>query len=297
MLGSDDLGLARSVTASSRAAQGFGSLALMLLLLVSSSSAPVVASGSDLPDHESIRIDNDSQFDLSHGVSLGTGALDDPYVIQDIEIVDSSTPFFTGIAVRNTTAYVILRNITISNADIGIHIDNARNVVVSNCVLSNNEFAVAIRYSRDCSVLNSSFLDNGYAVSIYESREILVSGNTYIGNDVNNSLEVPTWVIAWFGALAIVGAMLLAILLVLIGGLGRLRRRPLLRILARAASCVVIQSLVIVLVTGYIVPEFNQGDMSWGMLAILTYAAVGSGVAAVVFVSVYGSRWVEPQLA
>lgn len=247
------------------------------------------------PDNAPIRIDSDSQFDLDHGVALGAGTADAPYVIRDMNVVGSPTHVFTGIAISNTTAYVILRNITISGAGIGIYVNNARNVVVTDCTLSNNDFAVAIHHSRDCSVLNNSLFDNGYAISIYQSYRIDVFGNTYMNNDVDNSLEIPTWVVVWFGALAIVATALLALLAVVMVRRSYLRRRTSVRILARVSSCVLIQSLVILVVLGYFLPEFNKGDLSWDSVVTLAIVTITAGIIAIVLASLYRSHWVEPQ--
>ena len=66
----------------------------------------------------------------------GAGTIGDPYIIENVTINAIGAPDSTGIQIKNTVDYIIIRNCTILNAgNIGINLDNA-----SNGILTNNTF-------------------------------------------------------------------------------------------------------------------------------------------------------------
>ena len=87
---------------------------------------------ADLESHEPIRIVGDSGFTNDSGVTWGSGTPEDPYVIQGWD---------ASVSITNTTAHVIVRNMTMLGyrANIwyagGLYLTNVSHCVVESCSL------------------------------------------------------------------------------------------------------------------------------------------------------------------
>ncbi len=97
-------------------------------------------------NHEAINISGDDAFITANGVRGGTGAQDNPYVIENWRI-ESTT--HTAVTINDTSAFVVIRNCSIwSNnyrgAADGISISRARNVLIENVTLANLRVGVNI---------------------------------------------------------------------------------------------------------------------------------------------------------
>jgi len=265
-------------------------LLLMLLFLQQSDS-----DATAFVDHRPIRIDNELGFTSSNGVTGGNGSSENPFLISSWKIVDLSSSDPIAIVIGNTSAHALVYNVDIMGAAIGLRILNASNVVVSDSVFWNNNFAVAIDYSTNCKVVNNTFTENHYAVFVYRSENIEVEDNIYLRNDFDSNLELPGWVAPFFAALAILAAIVLLILLPLALKTNFFRRQKPLRVVARMLSCVLVQSIVILVVTGFYMERVNMDRMDYGTGLALSLATVILGLIAIVFLSLYKSSWVEPQ--
>ncbi len=210
--------------------------------------------------------------------------------------LDASNPI--AIKIGNTTASIVIRGVDISGAGTGISILNARNVTISDSLFTNNTFAVAVDHSQDCSIVNNTFTDNQYAVYVYISPNTEVKNNVYLRNGLDNSLAIPTWIVLYSGALAGIAAFTLLVLLPVAlktRFFARPRLRPL-RVMFRVLLCVSVESAVIFIATGYFLEQVNMGRMQYSAGVVFATVTVLVGFAAIVFISLFRSGWVEPQL-
>jgi len=97
--------------------------------------------------HSPIFIDGNADFGLEDGVSSGSGTKTDPFVIEGWEILPAGA---YGIAVNNTDAYLVIRNVSVaaswssylrsalgeSSSPVGISLDNASNVRIESSFIS-----------------------------------------------------------------------------------------------------------------------------------------------------------------
>ncbi len=108
----------------------------------------------------------------------GSGTEDDPYVIEGLRIIDSST----CITVSNTDVYFEIRDCLISAAlptsSDGIVFDNVTHGTVKDCVIELHGYGVRFSSSPNCTVADSILWSNGCGVFIDHSSDCLVKNNT-----------------------------------------------------------------------------------------------------------------------
>ncbi len=116
-----------------------------------------------------IIIEGNDDFTHENGVIAGNGTKENPYIIEGWEINASGE--WHGIVIKNTTAYVIIRNCYIHNAGCAILIKNASNIIIQNLITEFNNFGISIIISK-----------NVYAGKCYTE-------SIYLGTDENCSIE------------------------------------------------------------------------------------------------------------
>ena len=84
----------------------------ILFLLFHSYGIPAVQTETNL-NHSPIVIDGDDDFTSQNGVTGGSGSIDDPYRIENWSITTDGIAHY-GIEIRNTTAFFIIQNCTIT---------------------------------------------------------------------------------------------------------------------------------------------------------------------------------------
>ncbi|TFG03815.1 hypothetical protein EU538_13025, partial [Candidatus Thorarchaeota archaeon] len=108
----------------------------------------------------------------------GSGTEDDPYVIEGLRIIDSST----CITVSNTEVYFEIRDCLISAAlptsSDGIVFDNVTRGTVRDCVIELHGYGVRFSSSPDCTVADSILSSNGCGVFIDHSSDCIIQNNT-----------------------------------------------------------------------------------------------------------------------
>jgi hypothetical protein len=148
--------------------------------------------------HPPIAIQSDADFlNPMNGVSGGTGAPEDPYVIEGWEISKSTE---TGIKIWFTNSYVVIKNCFVHSIGFpahGIYLFLAANVVIENCYVEScigNEIVVGyshdivlannviwsnlfIHYSHDCEVLGNKVREAD--LNLQSSTGLLLKGNTF----------------------------------------------------------------------------------------------------------------------
>jgi len=272
--------------------------ALTLSALVLFAFLPIDYGTATFVDRGPIRIDNDQGLNSTNGLTGGAGTVENPYLIEGWRIVNLDTSNPIAIKIGNTTASIVIRGVDVSGAGTGISILNAKNVTISNSLFSNNTFAVSVDHSQGCSVINNTFTDNHYAVYVYISKSTEVKNNIYLRNGMDSSLAAPGWVLLVLKALAGITAFTLLVMLpwaLKTRFFGRSGQRPL-RVVFRVLLCLLVQAAVMLVVTGYIMEQMNLDRLQYSVGLAFSFVTVLLGIVAVVFISLFRSGWVEPQL-
>jgi parallel beta-helix repeat protein len=165
--------------------------------------------------HGSIYINGNGDFTNTKGVLSGSGALYDPFIIEQWDINASIT---YGIVIKNTDAYFIIRNIWVHDGgwqNTGIYFFNVKNGKIESSRISNNWFGINIQSSSDNYITLNNISQNGYGLWLINSNDNSIiynvmdstkntciyledsSNNSIIGNNVSNSgdngIEINVW--------------------------------------------------------------------------------------------------------
>lgn len=139
----------------------------------------------------SIIIWSDSDFENFN--LPGNGTVDNPYLIENRLIL--SDPAFGGgycISIRNTEAFVIIRDCTLSaTKDGGITVDftDTSNILIENCIIRNSRFGVCVFRCDNIEVLNNNISNCGIGVTVSSTENYLVLSNNYSNCDVNENID------------------------------------------------------------------------------------------------------------
>jgi|AntAceMinimDraft_8_1070364.scaffolds.fasta_scaffold10273_2 parallel beta-helix repeat protein len=158
------------------------SFSLLLVCLVAIGFACPVARGDAL--HDQISIGSDDDLHAGNGVTSGSGSVDDPYIIDDWSIEVRAG---AGIEVKNTSAYLIIRNCTIvgkGRTVIGIIVSRASHVEVNNCKLTDLAKGIFVYQSPMTIVDGNSCTNCIRGIEGTESNAISI-----VGNKIDGALE------------------------------------------------------------------------------------------------------------
>ncbi len=168
-----------------------------LVLVLSSVLVPAPSQGAARPDglpspvplgvpHAAIGIYSNAEFTAANGVTGGSGTATDPYRIEGWTI-DATQ--YVGLSVQDTTAYFVVRNITIDNgptSGMGVYFSNVRHGRVESSRFAGNLSALQIwngfggipEGSDDIAIVNNTFdLTSEFGLTVAASN-LTVSGNT-----------------------------------------------------------------------------------------------------------------------
>jgi len=124
-----------------------------------------------------IYITNDSEFTPENNVTSGSGTADDPYIIENL-VIDTSSG--NGIVIENTTAYFIIRNVTMMNGKdkgvSGIYLKHVRNGAIINVRASGEAYGIRIEHSSNIMVNDSVLADNMYGLWINDASHVKIAG-------------------------------------------------------------------------------------------------------------------------
>jgi len=129
-----------------------------------------------------IYIDGNTDLD-NFSNKTGSGTLDDPYIIKNLEIDAASIG--SCIEIKNTDRYLIIKNCTIENSgilsnesDAGIVIDHCININITECFLINNLFGIYLRTSNNNSItLNTISNSSEDGIRLWISSSNIISSN------------------------------------------------------------------------------------------------------------------------
>jgi len=137
--------------------------------------------------HPIILIDGNGSFTATNGVTSGTGANTNPYIIEDWNVthISNDVSNFYAIVIRNTNAYFTIRNVYlcgVGTSSIGIYFDNVTNgqvqtANVPNCARSTT--GIYITYSHNIKIYSSNLLDSRSLFLSYSSN-VTVSANNFV---------------------------------------------------------------------------------------------------------------------
>lgn len=140
---------------------------------------------------------NNSMLALSADSGSGTSA--DPYIIGNKTFnMAGKSVNSAGIQIRNTTAYVIIRNITIKNGSqalnnkndyssancLGIMLENVSHATIENCTLENNNMGIWLEGCLNVTAIGNTVINNRYrGIYLMDSRDCTIEGNTVDSNN------------------------------------------------------------------------------------------------------------------
>lgn len=140
-------------------------------------------------NHPPIRIIGNDEFLPENGVTGGSGTEVDPYIIENWVIVDDdSAP--QGVFIKNTTAYFIIKNCTISGFHHpdefrhGIQLSEVTHGMIKTTTTIDCATGISIRDSMENVILNCTFrdypYDMGYGINIVDSSHVkIISSQCY----------------------------------------------------------------------------------------------------------------------
>ncbi len=143
--------------------------------------------------HAPIFIDGDNpayDWDDCDAVT-GSGTLEDPYVIEDLEIDAEGSA--SGIFILDSTAYLNIDNCTVINSGgfphKGINVEYCENINISNCNVSFNSGYGIFLYKSNFNTLicNTVANNSNDGIYFYDSSNNTLTGNT-IANNLGNGI-------------------------------------------------------------------------------------------------------------
>ncbi len=132
--------------------------------------------------HGPILIDGDSAFTSANGVTGGVGTRADPYRIEGWSIDAASG---TGITVRNTTSYFIVRDVSVTSSNAGsegIHLIAASHAVVERSSVTVQSIGIDLDYSANPEIRLNTVSGGTVAIRLNLSSQGNVTGNSVTGN-------------------------------------------------------------------------------------------------------------------
>lgn len=150
----------------------------------------------NLKPHSPIFIDGNADFGSEDGVSSGSGTKTDPFVIEGWEILPVET---YGIAVNNTDAYLVIRNVSVaassswspylrsalgeSSGPVGISLDNASNVKIESSFMSGLQSGVRAKgipgVTKGIEVSRCTFTSTGQHVVVSNTSDCRVTHSSF----------------------------------------------------------------------------------------------------------------------
>jgi len=140
----------------------------------------VPGTSSAYTPHAPIVISGNSGFNPTNGVTGGTGTPGDPFIISGWEINATGG---TGIAISNTDAYFVIKNVSVYSAYTGgISLISSRNGRIQDSLLSGNQDGIYLDLSTTVTIANNSITGNDVGIETRSTDLVVVTGNDIISN-------------------------------------------------------------------------------------------------------------------
>jgi parallel beta-helix repeat protein len=171
----------------------------IVVLLSAMLLVTIALSGCQLP----IAAVNNSMLGLMADSGKGTEA--DPYIIQNKTFNMAGKNVNVGIHLRDTTAYVIIRNITVLNGTqalgnknnqssancLGIMLENVAHATIENCHFENNNMGIWLEECLNVSVIDNTVINNRYrGIYLMDSRDCNIEGNTVDSDNPEYDVDI-----------------------------------------------------------------------------------------------------------
>lgn len=142
---------------------------------------------------------------LALSADSGSGTSADPYIIENKTFNMAGKSANAGIHLRNTTAYVIIRNITVLNGseatnnkndldsanDLGIFLENVSHAAIENCRFENNNMGMWLEGCQNVSVTGNTVINNRYrGIYLMDSRDCIIEGNTVFSGSTDYGYDI-----------------------------------------------------------------------------------------------------------
>ncbi|HEY9160440.1 MAG TPA: right-handed parallel beta-helix repeat-containing protein [Desulfomonilia bacterium] len=130
---------------------------------------------------------------LALAADSGSGTESNPYIIENKTFDMAGKNVNAGIHLRNTTAYLEIRNITVKNGIealgqkdnlssancLGILLENVSHVTIKDCHFENNNMGMWLEGCFNVSAINNTVLNNRYrGIYLMDSNNCRIEGNT-----------------------------------------------------------------------------------------------------------------------
>jgi parallel beta-helix repeat protein len=142
-----------------------------------------VPEGADaLAEHGAISIVGDEGFTVDNGVTSGTGSSGDPYIIEGWEIVLERG---ICIAIRESRAHYVIRDVHLTGGAIGISLRDAQNGLVTDSVIDNNTAGIYAFYAHDTTISNCVISNATLGINIQYCEGFSVKDVTFADNELD----------------------------------------------------------------------------------------------------------------
>jgi hypothetical protein len=149
--------------------------------------------------HESIRIEDESDFTSDNGVTAGSGTRSNPFIIENWIInVEGSQGIFIG----NTNSYFTIRNCLIVGCSEAIHIESNNGLIEDNIIIGDDDWETEYNdatwgielYGNYNTIRGNTILNTGLGLEILADDNI-VYNNNFVNTlvSVSEDVSVVTW--------------------------------------------------------------------------------------------------------
>lgn len=135
-----------------------------------------------LAEHGAISIVGDEGFTVDNGVTSGTGSSGDPYIIEGWEIVLERG---ICIAIRESRAHYVIRDVHLTGGAIGISLRDAQNGLVTDSIIDNNTAGIYAFYAHDTTISDCVISNATLGINIQYCEGFSVKGVTFADNELD----------------------------------------------------------------------------------------------------------------
>ena len=129
--------------------------------------------------HNPINITGNTE--LATMSTSGNGSVTNPYIIENIVINNCATSG-TGVNIRNTDKYFVLRNISVSNCSIGFSFSNVTFSSITNSYATYNSVGFLLNISSNDVLMNNIAANNGDGFELFSSFNNTITDNLALSN-------------------------------------------------------------------------------------------------------------------
>ncbi len=175
-----------------------------LILLMSASvltppsnAAEVSAGVVTYTSHAPITIENDSSFTSTNGVVSGSGASDDPYIIEGWEI--GPTNGTVAINIIGTHSHFTIRQVHLTHTFTGISLLNVNNGRIENSMIDNQTVGILFYQCDSFVSVDNTISDCELGIRVYLSNNLRFDDIHYLRDVVNIQKPSRPWEQTWLG--------------------------------------------------------------------------------------------------